>query len=81
MRGKLNQTGKKLDICSTFYVRASVCPLADYLDQIDVLVPEHGFRWNPRLGRTVYEARATTTGGRCSAATWSTATNGACRST
>lgn len=37
LRGKLNQTGKKLDIYVTFYVRHFDLPLADYLDQIDVL--------------------------------------------
>ena len=37
VRQKLAQTGKKLDIFVTFYVKHFDLPLADYLDQIDVL--------------------------------------------
>lgn len=37
VRRKLDQTGKKLDIYATFYVRQFELPLQNYLDQIDVL--------------------------------------------
>jgi len=37
VRRKLDQTGKKLDIFATFYVRQFELPLKDYLDLIDVL--------------------------------------------
>jgi hypothetical protein len=37
VRRKLDQTGKKLDIFATFYVRQFDLPLKDYMDLIDVL--------------------------------------------
>ncbi|MFA5192947.1 MAG: hypothetical protein WC740_19735 [Verrucomicrobiia bacterium] len=37
VRRKLDQTGKKLDIFATFYVKHFELPLKDYLDLIDVL--------------------------------------------
>lgn len=37
VRRKLDQTGKKLDIFATFYVKQFELPLKDYLDLIDVL--------------------------------------------